>query len=80
LGDVGVDGRTILKLSLKEKVVRLWTGFSWLRISSICEFCEYGNEPSGSTKDREFLRQLSGYQILKKDSAPWVPIMKLLIM
>jgi hypothetical protein len=33
--------------------------------------CEYGNEPSGSIKDGEFLDYLSNYNLLKKDSAPW---------
>jgi hypothetical protein len=33
--------------------------------------CEHGNQPSGSTKDGGFLAQLSDYQLLKKDSAPW---------
>jgi hypothetical protein len=32
--------------------------------------CEYGNESSGSIKGREFLDQLSDYQILTKDYAP----------
>lgn len=30
--------------------------------------CELGNKPTGSTGSREFLDQLSNYQILKKDS------------
>jgi hypothetical protein len=31
---------------------------------------EHGNAPLGSTKDG-FLDQLSSYQFLKEDSAPW---------
>jgi hypothetical protein len=27
--------------------------------------------PSGSTKDEEFIDQISEYQLLKKDSIPW---------
>jgi len=33
--------------------------------------CVHGNKPSGSIKSREFLDYVSGYQLLKKDSAPW---------
>jgi hypothetical protein len=36
----------------------------------VAKSCEYGNEPSGSIKDEEFLDQLSDYQLLK-NSAPW---------
>jgi len=32
---------------------------------------EYKNKPSGSVKGGGFLDQLSDYQLLKKDSAPW---------
>jgi hypothetical protein len=32
--------------------------------------CEYGNEPSGSTKDEEFLELLSDCQLPKKGSLP----------
>jgi hypothetical protein len=32
---------------------------------------EHGNKPSGSIKYGEFLDQLSDYQLLKTDSAPW---------
>jgi hypothetical protein len=31
MGDFGVDGKTILKLSLKKLSVRVWIGFIWLR-------------------------------------------------
>jgi len=37
----------------------------------LVDSCECGNEPSGSTKDRLFLDQLSGCYLLKKDCAPW---------
>jgi hypothetical protein len=32
---------------------------------------EHGNKPSDSIKGREFLDQLSDYQLLKKVSAQW---------
>jgi hypothetical protein len=31
---------------------------------------EHSNEPAGSIKGGKFFDQLSGYQLLKKDSAP----------
>jgi hypothetical protein len=34
--------------------------------------CEYDNEPSGSIKCEEFLNYASDYQVLNKDSAPWI--------
>jgi len=33
--------------------------------------CEHANESSGSIKCREFLDQLSDYQLVKKGSASW---------
>jgi hypothetical protein len=32
LGDPGLDRRIILKTIFRKRVVRLWTGSSWLRI------------------------------------------------
>jgi predicted deacylase len=34
--------------------------------------CEHGNELSGSIKCWEILEWLSDWQLLKKDSAPWI--------
>jgi hypothetical protein len=36
---------------------------------------EHCNVPSGSLTGMEFLDQLSDYQLLKKDSAPWSSVM-----
>jgi len=33
----------------------LETGFIWLRIGTVADYCQYGNEPSGSTKGGELL-------------------------
>jgi hypothetical protein len=33
--------------------------------------CEHSNEPMDSIKGGEFVDQLSDYQLLKKDSAPF---------
>jgi hypothetical protein len=35
--------------------VRVWTGFTWLRIGTGGGSCEHGDEPSGSRKCGEFL-------------------------
>jgi len=32
LGDLGVDGRIILKCILEKESVKLWNVFSWLKI------------------------------------------------
>jgi hypothetical protein len=34
LGDLGIDGRAILKWTLGTQDVKAWTGFMWLRIGS----------------------------------------------
>jgi hypothetical protein len=30
------------------------TGFGWLRIGSSGDFCEHGNEPTGSIRKQDF--------------------------
>jgi hypothetical protein len=49
----------------------VWTGRIWLRIEPAVGSSEHGNETSGSLKAWEFLDWLSGYKLLKKDSARW---------
>lgn len=36
LGDLGGDGRLILKWILNDNVVRMWAGFSWLKVEPSC--------------------------------------------
>jgi hypothetical protein len=43
---------------MEEQNVRVWTGFSWLRMGPAVGSCEHGNEFSGSIKSVEFLDQL----------------------
>jgi hypothetical protein len=67
LKNLDVDGRIIMKCTLKKCDDEVWTLFIWL---SICGqgvvTSECGNEPSGSIKCEEFFEQL-----LKKESGPW---------
>jgi hypothetical protein len=46
LGNVGVDGRIILKW--------IWIGFIWLKAWSVVVSYEHGNESSVTTNDGEF--------------------------
>jgi hypothetical protein len=47
-------------------------GVDWFHLCQVSVgCCEYGNELSVSTKDKEFLDQLSNYQFLKNITAPW---------
>jgi hypothetical protein len=55
LGELGLDGRTILKASLVKERLRMWTGLAGSRQGSVAVCFEYGNEISGSIKGREFL-------------------------
>jgi hypothetical protein len=38
LGELGIDGRKILKQIIKKQSVRVWTGFIWLGIQSSIRF------------------------------------------
>jgi hypothetical protein len=48
-------GRPIRRWILKKLDGEVWTGLIWLRIGQVAGACECVNEPSGSTKCREFL-------------------------
>jgi hypothetical protein len=56
----------ILNWISKKLALTMLTGFKWLRYGPEADSCEHGNTPSGS--DWEFIKQLSSYQIFKKDS------------
>jgi hypothetical protein len=45
----------ILRRIFRKLDVRVWTGFSWLKLETMAGTCECGNEPSGSIKCGEFL-------------------------
>jgi hypothetical protein len=49
LEDEGVDGRIILKLTLKDQDMKAWTGFLWLSIEKIGGYSEHVNGPTNST-------------------------------
>ena len=50
LEDLGVDGRVIRKLIIRESVGRAWFGLLWLRIRACGELFEHGNDLSDSVK------------------------------
>jgi hypothetical protein len=55
LGDLGIDGRTILEWILKETG---WKDVEWVNVvqdNEVAGCCECGNETSGSIKCGEFL-------------------------
>jgi hypothetical protein len=52
--DLGVGGRITLKWTLGRQGSMGRTGFGWLRIGSSGGFCEHGDEPSGSIRNRDF--------------------------
>jgi hypothetical protein len=46
LGDLGVDGRIILKWNIRQfGGMRMWTEFIRLRMGSVVGSCGYSNEP-----------------------------------
>jgi hypothetical protein len=68
LGDLALNGRMLLKWSLKIQDVKVWTQFI---TSSGCGLeggsCEGDNEPPNVTKSKEFL----WLNKLLKDFIPW---------
>jgi hypothetical protein len=57
-------------LNINDRVAR--TEFIWLRIGTSAGCCEYGNEPLGSIKCREFLNQPRIWQVLKAHSTEYL--------
>ena len=46
-------------------------GIDLAQDSRVADCCEFGNEPSGLIKSREFLNHLRTSWLLRKDPAPW---------
>lgn len=57
LGELGVDGRIILKRTLRGKM-HVWAGLILLRLDTDGVIFAYGYEHSGFIKGQEFLDQL----------------------
>jgi hypothetical protein len=54
LRDLGVDERILLKCKLEKYGVKVWAGFSWLRIGPVDSYCAYIDKSSCSIKFGEF--------------------------
>jgi hypothetical protein len=64
LGRLRRTGRIILKWASNTQSVRVWIGFSWLRIGSVTIFCENSNVSYGC--HRKYLNQLSDSHLVMK--------------
>jgi hypothetical protein len=51
--------RNAYKILVWKPEEKVWTAFMWLRIGTVTGCCEYGNEPSCSTKGETSLAQFS---------------------
>jgi len=51
--------------------MKVWTAFNWIMVSPVVDCCEHVKEPSGVIKGRQFLGQMSDYELPKRDSDPW---------
>jgi hypothetical protein len=53
-------------MDLKKHVMKMWTRFEF-RYDTVASSCEYGNEPPGFMKGKEFFDQLCDCRFIKKD-------------
>jgi hypothetical protein len=60
-----------IRMDLRNTMWKVRARCIWLGLRTTDGCCEHRNEQWLSTKDREFLQQLSYYQNLKMDSALW---------
>jgi hypothetical protein len=52
-----------IKICLKGRVLRLWTGYIWLRMRTSVRLLSTGSAPEGSKKSKVFPQQLSNYGV-----------------
>jgi len=52
LGDAGIDGRIILKLTLKKRGLDDGDRIRLVQLGKVAGFCEHGNEPNDLIKRR----------------------------
>lgn len=55
LEGLGAGGRIILKTFFGKLGLRVWIGFTWLRIGTGCGCCEHGSELSFLQNAEDFL-------------------------
>jgi hypothetical protein len=70
LGGLDVDVKIILELTLRNRVGGYGLYSLGSRQCPVAGSCKHCNEIPDSIKGREFLAQLSNYQLLKKVSVP----------
>jgi hypothetical protein len=70
LGQEGVDGRIVLKWTLKKYGLGILPAFHCLKAGPVACTCEHSNEPESSMKSGEFFGYLNDCQLLKDNSTP----------
>jgi hypothetical protein len=68
-GNVGVDGKIILKWTFETQGIKAWTGLKWLRIGPKQGLLLQLDELLGSQKEA-FLDQLRTYKLFNQDPEP----------
>jgi hypothetical protein len=71
LGDLCVDGRTVIKYTLKEEVEMMSLDSCASVWGPMASSYDHGYEPSICIKGGKFSDQLSDSQLLKEEPAPW---------
>jgi len=66
LGDLGIDGRIVLRWIFRKWDVGAWTGFMWLRMGQVSGTRECGNESLGSIKCGESYNRLASQEGVRK--------------
>ena len=68
-----------IKMDLRELGWRHGLDQSGSGQGQVAGCCEYGDEPSGSIKCREFFEYLRTFELLRKDTASWSQLINILL-